>query len=219
MKKNSIIILLSITYCFFSCGNNEKKQPKRVQPVNTLNPVSETVPTDKEIVTKAITANPKINNQNNAVIKDTIFPKNDTLKNDTKNNTVEIKKEDNTELINFVNIRKILSRSKVGQTLTQKELTQKFEIPEEAVKLVKSVTKTAEDEIAVKWHSTWFVEKVSDAKFTDAKMKVKFVANKMYTSGKAIGIKYNKKIYNDLIIVGRSAYIPTVKGYHWQIGK
>lgn len=219
MKKNSIIILLSITYCFFSCGNNEKKQPKRVQPVNTLNPVSETVPTDKEIVTKAITANPKINNQNNAVIKDTIFPKTDTIKNDTKNNTVEIKKEDNTELINFVNIRKILSRSKVGQTLTQKELTQKFEIPEEAVKLVKSVTKTAEDEIAVKWHSTWFVEKVSDAKFTDAKMKVKFVANKMYTSGKAIGIKYNKKIYNDLIIVGRSAYIPTVKGYHWQIGK
>lgn len=219
MKKTSIIILLSITYCFFSCGNNEKKQPKRVQSVNTLNPVSETASNNKEILTKVIAANPKINNQNNTGIKDTILLKTDTLKKDAKNNTAEIKKDDNTELINFVNIRKILSRSKVGQTLTQKELTQNFEIPEEAVKLVKSVTKTAEDEIDIKWHSTWFVEKVSDAKFTDARMKVKFVANKMYTSGQAIGIKYNKKIYNDLIIIGHSAYIPTIKGYHWQIGK
>lgn len=50
-------------------------------------------------------------------------------------------------------------------------------------------------------------------------MKIKFEANKMYTSGKAIGIKYNKKIYNDLIIIGTSAYIPSVKGYHWKIGK
>jgi hypothetical protein len=50
-------------------------------------------------------------------------------------------------------------------------------------------------------------------------MKLKFEANKMYTSGKAIGIKYNKKIYTDLIIIGNNAYIPSVKGYHWKIGK
>ncbi|MCD0468429.1 hypothetical protein [Flavobacterium sp. JAS] len=219
MKKTTIIILLSITYCFFSCGNNEKKQPKKVQPVNTLKPVSEAISTNTETLTKEIIAHSNINNQNSADKKDVVLAKADALKKETTNNTTEIEKDNNTELMNFANIRKILSRSKVGQTLTQKELTQNFEIPEEAVKLVKSVTKTAEDEIAVKWHSTWFIEKVSDAKFTDARMKVKFVANKMYTSGQAIGIKYNKKIYNDLIIIGHSAYIPSVKGYHWQIGK
>ena len=63
----------------------------------------------------------------------------------------------------FVNLRKILSGSKIGQTLTQEQLTQQFEIPQEAVKLVKSITKTDDDEIDVKWRSTWFVEKVSDA--------------------------------------------------------
>ena len=50
-------------------------------------------------------------------------------------------------------------------------------------------------------------------------MKIKFEANKLFMSGKATGIKYNRKVYNDLIIIGHAAYIPTVKGYHWQIGK
>lgn len=107
----------------------------------------------------------------------------------------------------------------MGQTMTQKQLTEHFEIQEEAVKLVKSVTKTAENELSVKWQSTQFVEKVSDAELEDGKMKVVFKANKMYTSGNAIGIKYNRKIYTNLIIVGRSAYIPSVKGYSWQIGR
>jgi hypothetical protein len=48
---------------------------------------------------------------------------------------------------------------------------------------------------------------------------MRFDKNKMYTSGGAIGIKHNKKTYTDLIIIGRNAYIPSVKGYHWQIGK
>ncbi|MCD9573371.1 hypothetical protein [Flavobacterium soyae] len=43
--------------------------------------------------------------------------------------------------------------------MAQKQLTEHFEIQEEAVKLVKSVTKTAENELSVKWQSTWFVEK------------------------------------------------------------
>jgi len=115
--------------------------------------------------------------------------------------------------------KKILSDCKTGETLTQEQLIKDHNIPADGIKIIKSITKTAEDEIEVKWKSTWFVERISDAKFTDAKMKLKFEANKMYTSGKAIGIKYNKKIYTDLIIIGNKAYIPSVKGYHWKIGK
>ena len=118
----------------------------------------------------------------------------------TENNTAKapasIKQEVNDKLLSFVNVHKILDKCKMGQTMTQKQLTENFEIPEEAIKLVKSVTKTAENELAVKWQSTWLVERVSDAELEDGKMKVVFKANKMYTSGNAIGIKYNKKIFS-----------------------
>lgn len=87
------------------------------------------------------------------------------------------------------------------------------------MKLVKSVTKTAPDELDIKWKSTWLVEKISDAKFKDGKLKVRFDKNKMYASGGAIGIKYEKKMYTNLVLTGRAAYIPTVKGFYWQIGK
>jgi len=119
----------------------------------------------------------------------------------------------------FVYIKKILNECEIGVTMTQEDLESKFKIPKEAMKLVKSVTKVAPNELDIKWKSTWLVEKISDAKFKDGRLKVRFEDNKMYTSGGAISIKYEKKTYSDLILVGRSAYIPTVKGYYWQIGK
>lgn len=226
MKKFNTIILFSITCFLFSCGNEEKKQPKKiVTPVSVLTPASTKI--NPSVSVKSITAPKEIESQK-VVNKETAFTGKNSIDITTHlpNKTtqkepeaIDIKKKANEELLNFVNVRKILDKCKMGQTLSQKQLTQNFEIPEEAVKLVKSVTKTAENELAVKWQSTWLVEKVSDAELEDGKMKVVFRANKMYTSGKAIGIKYNRKIYNDLVIVGRSAYIPSVKGYSWQIGK
>ncbi|WP_304197104.1 glycoside hydrolase N-terminal domain-containing protein, partial [Flavobacterium alvei] len=65
-------------------------------------------------------------------------------------------------------------------------------------------------ELDIKWKSTWLVEKISDAKFKDGKLKMRFEDNKMYTSGGAISIKYEKKLYSDLILIGSAAYIPTV---------
>jgi len=225
MKKNYLLILFSVTYFFLSCGNDEKKQSKEViQPVNKLTPApvkkgvkisSKNIKSSKEFGVEKTAVNQKAFAVKNAIA---ITPTPD-LENKTQNANIDIKKEANDKLLNFINIRKILDNCKMGQTMTQKELTQNFEIPEEAVKLVKSVTKTAENELSVKWKSTWLVEKVSDAELEDGKMKVKFKANKMYMSGNAIGIKYNKKIYTNLIIIGRSAYIPTVKGYSWQIGR
>ena len=103
--------------------------------------------------------------------------------------------------------------------MTQEDLESKFKIPKEAMKLVKSVTKVGPNELDIKWKSTWLVEKISDAKFKDGILKMRFEDNKMHTSSGAISIKYEKTIYSDLILVGRSAYIPTVKRYYWQMGK
>lgn len=224
MKKINILILFSITCFLFSCGDEIKKQPKKaIQPVNALTPAPAKIKFSKKKITasKDVTSN-KITEKEDAFVVKKEIDITSQLSNPTKkteSTAVDIRKEVNEKLLSFVNIRKILDNCKMGQTMTQEQLTQKFEIPEDAVKLVKSVTKTAENELSVKWKSTWLVEKVSDAELEDGKMKVKFRANKMYMSGNAIGIKYNRKIYNDLIIIGRSAYIPTVKGYSWQIGK
>jgi hypothetical protein len=119
----------------------------------------------------------------------------------------------------FVYIKKILHESETGVLMTQKDLQAKFNIPKEAIQLVKSVTKISDNELDIKWKTTWLIEKMSDAKFNDGRLKVRFEKNRMYTSGGAIGIKYEKKMYTDLYLIGRSAYIPTVKGYYWQIGK
>ncbi|MEN2413967.1 hypothetical protein [Flavobacterium mesophilum] len=231
MKKINLLILSCIICLFFSCGEDVKKPAKKtVMPVNMLKPApvkkgakiaAKTIKAPKEIGTqkKAPTQNPFAVKTPIAIVPLHNPHDSHNTVSKTENTSINIKKQVNEELLNFVNIRKILANCKMGQTMTQKQLTENFEIPEEAVKLVKSVTKTAENEIAVKWQSTWFVEKVSDAELEDGKMKVVFKANKMYTSGNAIGIKYNRKIYTDLVIVGRSAYIPSVKGYKWQIGK
>ena len=226
MKKIIAILLLSIACFFTGCGDDAKKQAKQetVYPVNKLNPAP------VKILKKAAPKTTLISNSKERALaeKKNIFSvkaENDfepQIKNQqiiTNSPKLDLCEEANKTLMTFVNLRKILYGSKIGQTLTQEELTQKFEIPEEAVKLVKSITKTDNDEIAVKWRSTWLVEKISDAKFRDGLMKITFKANKLYTSGTAIGIKYDKKIYNELVIIGRSAYIPGVKGYSWQIGK
>lgn len=119
----------------------------------------------------------------------------------------------------FVYIKKILNESKIGVPMTQKDLQANFNIPKEAIQLVQSVTKISDNELEIKWKTTWLIEKMSDAKFKDGRLKVRFEKNRMYTSGGAIGIKYEKKMYTDLYLIGRAAYIPTVKGYYWQIGK
>ena len=223
MKKTIAILFLSITYLLMGCGDDAKKQVKQkpVDPINKLKPASAKIFRKTPITTnKDLSNNFRSNKKSNLNSKETeIKPEIQTQQTEADNNNLNFSKEENKSLISFGNLKKILSLSKIGQTLDQKDLTENFEIPKEAVKLVKSITKTSEDEIAIKWRSTWFVEKISDAKFKDGLMKITFKANKLYTSGTAIGIKYDKKIHNELIIIGRSAYIPGVKGYSWQIGK
>lgn len=224
MKKTNVILLFSICCFLYSCGSDDKKQPNdKVYPVSSLKPAPQKPldPTPAKIAVAKDSDNKSSLNKKKAftVTKPILPPEIPAAKiTTTEKASTPIKKEENN-LMNFVNLRKIFSGTKIGQTMSQQDLTQNFKIPEEAVKLVKSVTRTAQDELAVKWRSTWLVEKVSDAELEDGNMKVRFQADKMFMSGKAIGIKYNRRVYNDLVIIGHSAYIPSVKGYHWQIGK
>jgi len=224
MKKTIAILFLYITCFLTGCANDEKKQAKQksVDPVNKLKPASAKIFKKTQLrVDKNLSTDFRINKKSDfSNKKDTdIKPEIQNQKSVSDNTNLDINKEENKSLMSFDNLKKIITLSKIGQTLDRKELTENFEIPSEAVKLIKSITKTSEDEIAIKWRSTWLVEKISDAKFKDGLMKITFKANKLYTSGTAIGIKYDKKIHNELVIIGRSAYIPGVKGYSWQIGK
>jgi hypothetical protein len=222
MKNTGIIILISISYFFLSCGNDANKQPKKevVVSVNKLNPAPEKTGFLEKPEIKYLSKKYNLHKKNLLSYRKDSKDKSEIPNFYTDTENIEVnRKEPNKNLMTFDNLKKILSNSEIGDTITQKELIDNFEIPKEAVKIVKSITKTADDEIAVKWKSTWLVEKVSDAKFEDGIMKIIFKANKLYTSGTAIGIKYEKRIYNNLVIVGSSAYIPGVKGYSWQIGK
>ncbi|MDD2985625.1 hypothetical protein [Flavobacterium sp.] len=50
-------------------------------------------------------------------------------------------------------------------------------------------------------------------------IKINFKDDLVYTSGNAIGIKYNEKVFTKLKIKANKAYIPSVKEYSWKIGK
>ncbi|KFF15234.1 hypothetical protein [Flavobacterium hydatis] len=214
MKIYNTIFLILILCCLISCNKNDRDQllKSTTSVSDKIKDISEstieTITSVKDSITKTIGTPSKIKNNKTTTEKAIVLK-----------DSIGIENFENEKLKGFTYFKKLLSTCKTGETLTQKELIENHNIPKEGVRLIKSITKTAEDEIDIKWNSTWFVEKISDAKFADARMKIKFEANKMYTSGKAIGIKYNKKIYNDLIIIGTSAYIPSVKGYHWKIGK
>jgi len=228
MKNFKIIFTSLLLLALFSCGKNEKneeapiikntEQKENQQPAAVDNTTpqqkNDTLQTPAEDSIQAIKES-ILTNQNYKRKENTTVVENTTETNTAPSVTAPKK----TATRSFVYIKKILNECETGVTMTQEDLESKFKIPKEAMKLVKSVTKIGPNELDIKWKSTWLVEKVSDAKFKDGKLKVRFEDNKMYTSGGAISIKYEKKTYSDLILIGRAAYIPTVKGYYWQIGK
>jgi hypothetical protein len=228
------IFLFLIIFGAISCGKNkeseeheneQKKEPSYEQtdattPESQNNEIAYESPEDsiravKNSILRKQNFKKKEQTEEPTVTPDDIAietPKNSAPSN---NNPTVIK----PKAPSFVYIKKILKECQIGVPMTQEDLQANFNIPKEAIQLVKSVTKISDNELDIKWKSTWLIEKMSDAKFKDGRLKVRFEKNKMYTSGGAIGIKYEKKMYTDLYLIGRSAYIPTVKGYYWQIGK
>nr|WP_315249943.1 hypothetical protein [uncultured Flavobacterium sp.] len=57
--------------------------------------------------------------------------------------------------------------------MTQEDFQANFNIPKETIQLVKSVMKISENELEIKWKSTCLIEKMSDAKFNDGRLKVR----------------------------------------------
>jgi hypothetical protein len=226
-----LIVFTSIA--LFSCGkNNEKETNDSNEPKTTK---------EKKSNQNTSTENNQLQNTTSSVLRDdsaeatkeSVLRKNkykkknlstnnsnsDVKSSSSNNEMVSNSQPTNPQNLSFVYLKKILRECKIGVPMTQKELETNHDIPKEGIQLVKSITKISENELDVKWKSTWLIEKMSDAKFNDGRLKVRFDKNKMYTSGNAIAIKYEKKMYTDLILIGRSAYIPSVKGFYWQIGK
>ena len=238
-KAHLIVIIAAFT--FISCGRNkvedntlndqineERNDVARQDTITPLNPDSTSAITqeDQNVTRGTILGerkftkkrNPSLINETDDLKASTVADKETkTTTNTNSSSSATIAKKVVTPS-NFT-IQKILNGCEIGKTLTQEELSKNLAIPKDAIKLVKSITKISEDEIEIMWNSTWLVEKISDAKFTDGRLKVRFANNKMYTSGNAIGIKYEKKLYTDLVVYGRAAHIPSVKGFYWQIGK
>jgi hypothetical protein len=229
MKYYKRTLLFLLVFSLISCGKNKEneeheleqsKQPQYEQKT-TVDAESQKTNSTFETPDDSLRATKEsvLRKQNYKKKKQTVTTDGKIVET-TETKTTATKPETKKVTIpSFVYIKKILDECKIGVPMTQKELQTNYNIPEEGIQLVKSLTKISSNELDVKWKSTWLIEKMSDAKFKDGRLKVRFEKNKMYTSGNAIAIKYEKKMYTDLILIGRSAYIPTVKGFYWQIGK
>jgi len=208
-KTTTVILFCFIIFGFNGCEKKDKKN-------NTVLKV-ETKATDAVVSSDATV-------KKSATIKETPKLKSGKVNpSETKNSVTKPVEKKSVRVPKnykiYSNLKKLLSSIGLGETKTKQQLIDSKIVPDDALQIVKSVTKVSENELAIAWKSTWLVEKVSDVKLKDDKIKVSFKNGLVYTSGNAIGIKYDGEIYHDLIIKGDRAYIPSVKEYNWKIGK
>ncbi|MCI4444232.1 MAG: hypothetical protein JHC39_12085 [Lentimicrobium sp.] len=235
--KKSLLVSI-IIFNLISCGRNKTENDLNSnENLQEKNDTSAIVASPKKDTTIIETNSNEIETKG-SVLSESKFTKSpdETVENKADQTITEVLSENKTPSTPVVNsaeptatkkpsapsnytIRKILDGCEIGETKTQDDLSKNLDIPKDAIKLVKSITKVSEDEIDVKWKSTWAVEKLSDAKFKDGRIKARFVNNSVYISGGAIAIKCDKKIYTDFLITGRKATIPSIKGYYWKIGR
>ncbi|HSD06260.1 hypothetical protein [Flavobacterium sp.] len=215
LKVYSFLLLVLV----ISCGKDEPKQ-KAKKSISSIQ-------TPKATATPPPLITSPIDTGLNQVKVNNYTASHSSLNSKTSNKTLPKKTQHPTNnnkpsLINNTMdspLRNLLKNGQIGKSYTKNELIANFKFPKEAVDLIKHVTYIGQNKLYFKWGSTWFVEKVSDAEFKNDTLVFVFKQNRTYVSGGAIGIKYNKKIYTELILNNGAAYIPTVKGYHWDIGK
>jgi hypothetical protein len=208
-----------------SCGGRNEHEENKKEETNTtetLKPDQDTLisePKKDTITIKPIVKNESENN--NTSNNTSSNHKNPAISNIDKKNsrTIISPAAKKAEAVINSPLRNLLNTAQIGKSYTKKELIEEYKFPKEAVDLVKHVTCVGHNKLYFKWGNTWVAEKVSDAKFKNDTLIFTFKQNKTYVSGGAIGIKYNKKLYTDLILNNGAAYIPSVKGYHWDIGK
>jgi hypothetical protein len=232
------LLIAIITFNLISCGRNKtENNTNSSENLKEKNDTSGISVSQKKDTTVIDTSSNEIETKG-SVLSEAHFSKSpdESAKSATDKTKTAVPSENNSLLTPAVNstrpvatskpsapsnytIRKILNGCEIGETLTQDDLSKNLDIPKDAIKLVKNITKVSEDEIDVKWKSTWAVEKLSDAKFKDGRIKARFVNKSVYISGGAIAIKCDTRIYTDFVVTGRKAHIPSVKGYYWKIGR
>lgn len=221
MKHFKIVLFFLLLTTIISCGgkNDFKENNKRkAETVENPKDVSDTLDIKSTKDTTTVSSSEDNNITSNSSLNNTKASDKNNINKQNKKTTVSTAAKKAETVINSP-LRNLLKQAQIGKTYSQKELIEQYKFPKEAVDLIKHVTCVGSNKLYFKWGKTWIVEKVSDAKFENDTMIFTFKQNKTYISGGAIGIKYNKKIYTDLILNNGSAYIPTVKGYHWDIGK
>jgi hypothetical protein len=243
MKTFKILFSFILLASTMSCGKNEPEEKEEIETnyTQTSNITSDAAVTNEENAeTKSRTeienteteqTDTEIDSDSDSGLAAAIqrqIPNSKTSENEnTQNNGINLEQiivttapsDKNAEVVINSPLRNLLRNAQIGKTYSKRELISQYKFPKEAVDLIKQVTCVGPNKLYFNWGSTWLVEKVSDAEFENDTMIFTFKKNKTYVSGGAIGIKYNKKIYTELILNNGSAYIPTVKGYHWEINK
>jgi hypothetical protein len=239
MKNFKIIFSFIFLALVISCGKNEPEGREEIETnyTETSNITTKTVATNTENTvteTKKETENTETEDENTdsdsglaAAIQRQIPASKTAEHESTKSSSINLEQiivttaptEKNPDVVINSPLRNLLRNAQIGKSYSKKELISQYKFPKEAVDLIKHVTCVGPNKLYFNWGSTWLVEKVSDAEFENDTMIFTFKKNKTYVSGGAIGIKYNKKIYTELILNNGSAYIPSVKGYHWDINK
>ena len=204
MKYLKLLLVFTIATLLVRCGNKEEYQNEE--------PTTTTSPQKKDTIFEETFDSIK-------ATKESIFRSQSYKRKKAETEVLPLSEEKIAAINSSFILKKILDDCVTGKTFTQEELSDYHNIPKDAIKLIKSITKISSDEVVIKWKSTWFIEQLSDAKFKDGNLKVHFKGNKMYTSGNAIGIKYKRKLYTDLIITGDKVRIPSVTDFYWIIGK
>lgn len=223
MKYLNNVFFFSFLAVMISCGGKNEPDVSAKKESNTTKTLrSDQDSLNSESKNDTIILQPTLKNKNNnRPNSDLNNQKNPTTINtDTKeDNIITSPAAKKAEAVINSPLRNLLNNAQIGKSYSKKELIENYKFPKEAVDLIKHVTCIGPNKLYFNWGSTWFVEKVSDAKFKNDTLIFTFKQNKTYVSGGAIGIKYNKKIYTDLILNNGLAYIPSVKGYHWEINK
>lgn len=207
-------LLSIITLFLWSCNKNDAKEQELVKAKpNQLDSIEATITTNELVNTKDTSTKTAvaIKKNNNRIVKNQ----------NTKPLVVAKKEEENLLTSKALNtpLQKFLNSGKIDKTYTREELKKEFNFTDESLRLIKSLTLKDKKTIAFKWKSTWFVESVSDAKFKDGNMSFDFKPKQTIIKGGAIGIKYKKKIHTNLIIKNGKVYIPSVKGFYWEVRK
>lgn len=239
MKNFKLIFSFLFFVSLISCGKNEPEEKEEIEinytqtsNITSDTSITNTENTEIEAKTEALNTETEDTETDSdsgltaAIQRQIPVSKTSEYENTQNNSTTQEQiilpntpTEKKAEIIVDTPLRNLLKNAQMGKSYSKNELIEEYKFPKEAVALIKQVTCVGPNKLYFKWGSTWLVEKVSDAKFENDTMIFTFKKNKTYVSGGAIGIKYNKKIYTELMLNNGSAYIPTVKGYHWEINK